>query len=157
MSILAIFDTLSRKSSEIHTEWVYSFNFIIVTKHFSTKPIKTMSYNLSYYSKSFLMTIMLWNSAKIKPRQYILTVSLVTSPGIITHLTRSYSLSNKFGEVEALKKGTLPTGVDNISAELIDSFIPEFLKWTLPSLNLGKSITAVPVKTRTDCKQFRFR
>ena len=54
-----------------------------MTEHFSTKPIKNNLLQLQLLSKINFNDHSAVKSAKIKPRQYILAVPLVTSPGII--------------------------------------------------------------------------
>ena len=54
-----------------------------MTEHFSTKPIKNNSLQVQLLSKIIFNDHSAENSAKIKPRQHILAIPLVTSPGII--------------------------------------------------------------------------
>ena len=56
---------------------------IIVTLHFSIRPVKNNLLQLQLSSKIIFNDHSAVNSAKIKPRQHILAVPLVTSPGII--------------------------------------------------------------------------
>ena len=51
VSILAIFGTFSRKSSEIHPKWCYNFNFIKCDLTFFNQPIRNNLFQLQVLSK----------------------------------------------------------------------------------------------------------
>ena len=58
-------------------------SILLIDNTFQPNLLQSIYYNFSNYPKPFLMTIVLLNSTKIKPRQHILAVPLVTSLGII--------------------------------------------------------------------------